>query len=204
MNPPSLTQGVHWASSTSTHSASSQPTMLRVPVLETPDGTCLAPQVLQDWREMAGHAGLFPLTDMSTSTELKGLFRKDECWALGNGAGWPQSSSLPVPRAQLCGPALQALRAWWLQTLAAPSRITTVTGWHWEIPGAVTAPRGHDPMQAALTHCPISPACLRLPTLPQDTGALAALPDPHRYLHFSESWHGPRGACESPAPLSGH
>ena len=114
MNPPSLTQGVHWASSTSTHSASSQPTMLRLPLLGTPGGTCLAPQVLEDWREMAGHAGLFPLTDMSTSTELKGLFRKDECWALGKGAGWPQSSSLPVPRAQLCGPALQALRAGWL------------------------------------------------------------------------------------------
>ena len=114
MNPPSLTQGVHWASLISTHSASSQPTMLRVPVLETPNGTCLAPQVLEDWHEMAGHAGLFPLTDMSTSTELKGLFRKDECWALGKGAGWPQSSSLPVPRARLCGPALRGLRAWWL------------------------------------------------------------------------------------------
>ncbi|KAM6184373.1 scavenger receptor cysteine-rich domain-containing protein SCART1-like [Sarcoramphus papa] len=42
----------------------SQPTMLRVPVQERPGGTCMAPQVLQDWHEMAGHAGLFPLTDM--------------------------------------------------------------------------------------------------------------------------------------------
>ena len=67
-------------------------------------------------------------------------------------------------------------------TVAAPSRITTVTGWQWEIPGAVRAPREHDPMQAELTHCPISPACPRLPTLPQDMGTLAALPDPHQCL----------------------
>ena len=67
-------------------------------------------------------------------------------------------------------------------TLATPSHITAATGWHWQIPAAVTAPRAHDPVQAALTNCPISPACPRLPSLPQDTGTLAAHPDPHQCL----------------------
>ena len=56
--------------------------------------------------------GYPPLTDLSTSAELKGLFREDECWALGKGAGWPQSPFLPVAMARLCGPALRGLRAW--------------------------------------------------------------------------------------------
>ena len=122
LSPP---QSVSWAADESsvpapgcplisTHSASSQPTMLRVPVLEKAEGTCLALHTLEEQQEMTGPPGSFLFTGMSTSSESKGLFREDECWALGNGAGWPQSLSLPVPRAQLCGPALRGLRAWWL------------------------------------------------------------------------------------------
>ena len=78
-------------------------------MLEKAGGTCLALHTLVEQQEMTGPPGSFLFTGMSTSSESKGLFREDECWALGNGAGWPQSLSLPVPRAQLCGPALQGL-----------------------------------------------------------------------------------------------
>ncbi|KAM9593460.1 CD5 antigen-like [Morphnus guianensis] len=102
---------------------SSQPIMLKVPVLETPGGTCLALHTLEERHEMAGPPG--------------------HRLALGN-------------------------------------------------PWDCDRPAGTQPHEAVLTHCPTPPACPQLPTLPHDTGALAALTDAHLCLLFSESRHGPK------------